>query len=266
MTAAGDPQTRLTKTSMKRCPNCQRSYEDDTLNFCLYDGTPLSQSEEETVIRSTFLHPEPHETPNRRVSQIYAYVLIALLALLLGGGGVFLFLRRPEISLTPSANPQIAPNVNAVGTPGNTNVLANSESNNQNAVNVTNTVSESKPSDEENRLTQLPAIVKFVGKYPYELLKSRHAVKQRLRHFLGPNFSKFDGNLSVQGQFTIVGGVMIATGCAPHSCGTEEAALAIDLSTGSIKCAVFSQPFDPKTDNFTSPGSRHSLKTKRKFP
>lgn len=28
---------------MKRCPTCQRSYTDDTLNFCLEDGVPLER-------------------------------------------------------------------------------------------------------------------------------------------------------------------------------------------------------------------------------
>src|SRR2546425_3922642 len=26
---------------MKRCPNCKRTFADDTLSFCLDDGTPL---------------------------------------------------------------------------------------------------------------------------------------------------------------------------------------------------------------------------------
>ncbi len=26
---------------MKRCPECRRDYYDDTLSFCLEDGTPL---------------------------------------------------------------------------------------------------------------------------------------------------------------------------------------------------------------------------------
>jgi Domain of unknown function (DUF4440) len=28
---------------MKRCPTCQRTYDDDTLSFCLEDGTPLAR-------------------------------------------------------------------------------------------------------------------------------------------------------------------------------------------------------------------------------
>ena len=39
---------------MKRCPTCQRSYPDDTLNFCLEDGSPLknisASSLDETLV------------------------------------------------------------------------------------------------------------------------------------------------------------------------------------------------------------------------
>lgn len=52
---------------MKICPNCQSQYSDDTLNFCLQDGTPLvpSQSaqtvafgrEQETVVASRTADP-----------------------------------------------------------------------------------------------------------------------------------------------------------------------------------------------------------------
>lgn len=39
---------------MKRCPTCQRTFEDDTLSFCLDDGTPLAPGarpdSEETLV------------------------------------------------------------------------------------------------------------------------------------------------------------------------------------------------------------------------
>src|SRR5580765_3937443 len=46
---------------MKRCPECRRDYTDETLNFCLDDGTalldgPASMDEPATAIIS------PHET------------------------------------------------------------------------------------------------------------------------------------------------------------------------------------------------------------
>ena len=37
---------------MKQCPTCRTNYSDDTLRFCLEDGTPLVDSgEQETVVR-----------------------------------------------------------------------------------------------------------------------------------------------------------------------------------------------------------------------
>ena len=37
---------------MKRCPTCNRTYTDASLNFCLEDGTPLAQPP--TAISSNF--------------------------------------------------------------------------------------------------------------------------------------------------------------------------------------------------------------------
>lgn len=46
---------------MRRCPNCKRGYQDETLNFCLDDGTPLvsvqSSAEEPTRIFSPATAP-----------------------------------------------------------------------------------------------------------------------------------------------------------------------------------------------------------------
>src|SRR5688500_12326195 len=42
---------RLSKITMKLCPNCKTTYSDDTLRFCLADGTSLipTSSAEKTV-------------------------------------------------------------------------------------------------------------------------------------------------------------------------------------------------------------------------
>jgi SnoaL-like protein len=49
---------------MKRCPTCQRSYSDDTLNFCLEDGSPLKSvsvsGRDETLVLDTN-EPPPTE-------------------------------------------------------------------------------------------------------------------------------------------------------------------------------------------------------------
>lgn len=46
---------------MKQCPRCGNTYTDDTLRFCLEDGTPLAAGDEQpTVVRSG--GDDPHRT------------------------------------------------------------------------------------------------------------------------------------------------------------------------------------------------------------
>src|SRR5690606_24166401 len=40
---------------MKRCPSCKKTYDDDSLNFCLVDGTPLREPGDNAV-RHTILN------------------------------------------------------------------------------------------------------------------------------------------------------------------------------------------------------------------
>ena len=82
---------------MKRCPKCNQAYDEDDLNFCLNDGTPLltTYDLERTVewdprqinTPSTISSPSRSQKPLRQgVSPLFAYGLISLLALLIGGG------------------------------------------------------------------------------------------------------------------------------------------------------------------------------------
>lgn len=48
---------------MKRCPTCSRSFDDDTLSFCLEDGTPLvSDSASRADSQETLVSPSPSPT------------------------------------------------------------------------------------------------------------------------------------------------------------------------------------------------------------
>src|SRR5437588_10314714 len=65
------------RPNMKRCPTCKRTFEDDTLSFCLDDGTPLvaatrPDSEETLVLPSSsdrearIPDPQPYNQPSGR--------------------------------------------------------------------------------------------------------------------------------------------------------------------------------------------------------
>ena len=52
---------------MKRCPSCQRTYTDDSLKFCLEDGsTLLGESSDATDLPATVIMPDPRITSPAR--------------------------------------------------------------------------------------------------------------------------------------------------------------------------------------------------------
>lgn len=120
---------------MKFCPNCRTQYSDNSLQYCLQDGTPLSImndspepptvafGEPETVIkarqveqirfeipeqtRQTFeqnrsvnasnFQPEPKKSNTFKVVFITAFVMLLLFGMI-GAGAFFLFTRKPEVA------------------------------------------------------------------------------------------------------------------------------------------------------------------------
>ena len=85
---------------MKQCPTCSRTYADDTLRFCLDDGSALISgfdpqatlripSMRATDIPQTVASPVIRERTDHRLQ---VYLLIALLSLILGGGLVALII------------------------------------------------------------------------------------------------------------------------------------------------------------------------------
>jgi len=55
---------------MKRCPNCNRSYTDASLNFCLEDGTPLV-AEAPPDSNATIRYPPARDTAEPPPTEIY---------------------------------------------------------------------------------------------------------------------------------------------------------------------------------------------------
>ena len=113
---------------MKRCPQCQRTYVDDTLRFCLDDGLPLAAAfEPDAVERSpitnrvdpppTEVLPSPHQA-RRQALPAYVYLvapfLIAGLLLVLIVGTIFLVWLKSG-SRSGSGSPSPSPSVRRTG-------------------------------------------------------------------------------------------------------------------------------------------------------
>src|SRR5215211_4634018 len=57
---------------MKRCPTCNRTYADLSLNFCLDDGTPLTSDDATTTdLNATVRYPPPRDTSEPPPTEIY---------------------------------------------------------------------------------------------------------------------------------------------------------------------------------------------------
>jgi hypothetical protein len=57
---------------MKRCPTCQRTYTDDSLTFCLEDGTALSSATSDAIDPgATLVMPDPRSTSPARPSETF---------------------------------------------------------------------------------------------------------------------------------------------------------------------------------------------------
>src|ERR1044071_7721822 len=53
---------------MKRCPTCNRTYTDTSLNFCLEDGTPLATDPD---LNATIRYPGSRDTAEPPPTEIY---------------------------------------------------------------------------------------------------------------------------------------------------------------------------------------------------
>lgn len=100
---------------MKKCPQCNQFYDDDT-NFCLSDGTTLvsipantmPSFEVPTVVnRSPFVPPVSQSSANSGGNSGLMYLLIGLLALIIGGavvGGAVYFLTKSDEKANSNTN------------------------------------------------------------------------------------------------------------------------------------------------------------------
>jgi len=151
------------KKIMRYCPNCRTEYADDSLQFCLQDGTPLAnlpnqdatvafETESETLVVPKRVEPirfEPpssyqtnqanwqpsqpvviEQLPAAKKSNTAALVVLSVLGttllLGLGGLGAWLYLRSPKTEV-------VAVNVNTATQNRSANVVNTAANQNQNA-------------------------------------------------------------------------------------------------------------------------------------
>jgi hypothetical protein len=116
---------------MKQCPTCNRTYADETLTYCLADGSLLSAPYDSEATRiipqprtdnpapTEVLHPNPlcSQQTKQSINPMLIYIIVALLALIVGGGVVALLKSgtkdtpiaqssTPLPTLTPTTTPK----------------------------------------------------------------------------------------------------------------------------------------------------------------
>ena len=121
---------------MKQCPQCRTTYTDDTLKFCLADGTLLARTdEEETAVRHTVrvdiepprtvtvpYAPEPERRGSPMLKIVIAVAVMGVLAMVVAGGAGLLYYvgtgnasntarssPSPKPTLSPTASPTVDP-------------------------------------------------------------------------------------------------------------------------------------------------------------
>ena len=95
---------------MKRCPTCNRSYADNTLSYCLDDGTRLEPAYDPEVTVVAQQRPPARPVAKPRRTALYLIIILWLLVILVGGGiGLYVTLSKHneqnEMVASPSPQP-----------------------------------------------------------------------------------------------------------------------------------------------------------------
>lgn len=85
----------------------------------------------------------------------------------------------------------------------------------------------------------LADLTKYVGQAPTEVFNEA-AIQEKFKTLLGNEYGRFFENLSVSSQLELKGNFYVGSGCAPHVCGVEEAAFAINKETGEVFASILS--------------------------
>lgn len=84
----------------------------------------------------------------------------------------------------------------------------------------------------------------YIGKYPSALLKGEPSVRARLRAVTGAKYNFFMARLQTEMPIEEIEGCLVVVGCMAHSCGSEDAVMVINLTSGKMHCAIRSDKFN----------------------
>lgn len=86
---------------------------------------------------------------------------------------------------------------------------------------------------------QLTDLSKYVGQHPTKVFNEL-SIQEKFKALLGNEYGHFFENLSVSSELELKGNLYVGSGCAPHVCGIEESAFAINRETGEIFASILS--------------------------
>ena len=101
---------------MKRCPTCNRTYSDESLTYCLHDGTALipEVDPEATVVGTSRGNTPQHHIPRTGPAGLFswsAWASLIVLAIATGAGAVVIKHKLDERRSLVSGAPQSQPTV-----------------------------------------------------------------------------------------------------------------------------------------------------------
>jgi hypothetical protein len=118
---------------MKRCPNCNQTFSDEN-SFCLSDGTVLvsDAADMPTIIRPSPFFQQPVQSVQQGVNPLFAYLAIALFALVAGGVIVAYLKSDSNAPANFSAQPKSETPITASNNVGQNNVASKEPTNDRN--------------------------------------------------------------------------------------------------------------------------------------
>ncbi len=104
---------------MKVCPQCDQNYNDESLSYCLIDGTPLVTTESQpTIVMPSSAAPVTTVMPRQREKSRSQFWIVALVLVILLGlaafAGILIYL---YVSQNQTANTNRPGNINATPSP-----------------------------------------------------------------------------------------------------------------------------------------------------